>query len=306
MREWTPDRRRPVRSPSPLEDPVDRWTRVLAVTALSAGTVLVTPTGAGAAENGLLRLAHLSPDTPAVDVYVDSVADPGDGTALLTVPGVGYGTISDYQDVPAGVYTVSMRVAGADPATPPVLSTIVQVGTDSARTVAGVGRFADLGLEVLEDDLALPPSGQARVRVVSAAATAPTLEAAAGGTQIADGLAFAEAGDYTAVPGDAGRLQVTVDGEPTELPLDLAAGSVYSLFVLDRPEGGLTVRTVLDAAGAGRVPAGGVEAGAGGSAAREVEPALVGGAVGLTVLTGAGLVLARRSRRGPARHAARS
>ena len=290
--------------PEPAGGTVHRWTRVLAVTAVTAGTVLVAPSGAGAAGTGLLRLAHLSPDTPAVDVYVDSVADPGDGTALLTVPGVGYGTISDYQDVPEGVYTVSMREAGADPATPPVLSTTVQVGSDSARTVAGVGRFADLGLEVLEDDLTLPPSGQARVRVVSAAANAPTLDAAAGGTEIAGDLAFAEAGGYTAVPGDADRLQVTVDGEPTELPLDLAAGSVYSLFVLDRPEGGLTVRTVLDAAGSGVVPTGGVETGAGGTAAGELEPGLVGGAVGLTLLTG--LALARRSRRGPARHAGRS
>ena len=281
-----------------------RWTRVLAVAAVTAGTVLVAPPGARAAETGLLRLAHLSPDTPAVDVYVDSVADPGDGTALLTVPGVGYGTISDYQDVPEGVYTVSMREAGADPATPPVLSTTVQVGADSARTVAGVGRFADLGLEVLEDDLAPPPAGQARVRVVSAAANAPTLDASAGGTGLATGLAFAEAGDYTPVPADAGPLQVTVAGEPTELPLDLAAGSVYSVFVLDQPEGGLTVRTVLDAAGAGVVPTGGVETGAGGTAARELEPAVVGGVVGLTALTG--LVLVRRSRRGPARHAARS
>jgi hypothetical protein len=283
---------------------VDRWTRVLAVTAVTAGTVLVPSAGAGAADDGLLRLAHLSPDTPAVDVYVDSVADPGDGTALLTVPGVGYGTISDYQDVPAGVYTVSMREAGADPATPPVLSTTVQVGTDSARTVAGVGRFADLGLEVLEDDLAIPPSGQSRVRVVSAAANAPTLDASADGTDLATDLAFAAAGDYATVPGEAGRLRVTVDGEATELPLDLAAGSVYSLFVLDRPEGGLTVRTVLDAAGAGVVPTGGVETGAGGTAAGELEPAVVVGAVGLTARTG--LLLSRRARRGPARHATRS
>ncbi|SET62887.1 DUF4397 domain-containing protein [Geodermatophilus poikilotrophus] len=283
---------------------MSRWTRVLAVTAVTAGAVLVPPSAAGAAGTGLLRLAHLSPDTPAVDVYVDPVADPGDGTALLTVPGVGYGTISGYQDLPEGAYTVSVRAAGADPATPPVLSTTVQVGSDSARTVAGVGRFADLGLEVLEDDLAPPPSGQARVRVVSAAASAPTLDAAAGGTGIAGDLAFAETGGYTAVPGDAAHLQVTVDGEPTELPLDLAAGSVYSLFVLDRPEGGLTVRTVLDGAGSGVVPTGGVETGAGGTAARELEPGLVGGAVGLTLLTG--LVLARRSRRGSPRHAVRS
>ncbi|WP_243737747.1 DUF4397 domain-containing protein [Blastococcus xanthinilyticus] len=277
----------------------------MSVAALSAGFLLVVPAGAGASEDdGLLRLAHLSPDTPSVDVYVDSVADPGDGTALLTVPGVGYGTISEYQDVPAGVYTVSMRQAGAEPTAPPVLSTTVEIGTGDARTVAGVGRFADLGLEVLEDDLTLAPSGQARVRVVSAAGTAPTLDAAVGGTELATGLAFAEAGDYATVPGDAGALQVTVGGKPTELPLDLAAGSVYSLFVLDRPEGGLTVRTVLDAAGSGVVPAGGVEAGAGGTAAGEPDPAVVGGAVGLTILTG--LLVARRSRRGPARHAARS
>ena len=276
-----------------------RWTRVLAVTAVTAGTVLVAPPGAGAAENGLLRLAHLSPDTPAVDVYVDSVADPGDGTALLTVPGVGYGTVSDYQDVPEGVYTVSMRQAGADPATPPVLSTTVQVGADSARTVAGVGRFADLGLAVIEDDLTRPPSGQARVRVVAAAATAPTLDASVAGTGLATGLAFAEAGDHTTVPAGAGGLRVTVGGEATELPLDLAPGSVYSLFVLDRPEGGLTVRTVLDAAGAGVVPTGGVETGAGGTAPAEPATSAIAGAVGLAVLTG--LVLARRSLRGPAR-----
>ncbi|WNV74586.1 DUF4397 domain-containing protein [Geodermatophilus sp. DSM 44513] len=275
---------------------MDRWTRVLAVTALGAGAVLLTPTGAGAAETGLLRLAHLSPDTPAVDVYVDSVADPGDGTALLTVPGVGYGTISDYQDVPAGVYTVSMRQAGADPATPPVLSTTVQVGPDSARTVAGVGRFAELGLAVLEDDLALPPPGQARVRVVSGASTAPALDASAGGTPVADDLAFAEAGEPTTVPGGGGRLQVTVDGEATELPLDVAAGAVYSLFVLDRPEGGYTVRTVLDAAGAGTVPTGAVEAGAGGAATRPPAPGVLG-AVAVTALAGAGLAVARRSRR---------
>jgi Domain of unknown function (DUF4397) len=278
---------------------VARWTRVLAVAAVTAGTVLVPPPGAGAAENGLLRLAHLSPDTPAVDVYVDPVPDPGDGTALLTVPGVGYGTVSDYQDVPEGVYTVSMRPAGADPATPPVLSTTVQVGADSARTVAGVGRFADLGLAVIEDDLTRPPSGQARVRVVAAAATAPTLDASVNGTGLATGLACAEVGDPTTVPAGAGGLRVTVGGEPTELPLDLAPGSVYSLFVLDRPEGGLTVRTVLDAAGAGVVPTGGVETGAGGTAPAEPAPGAIAGAVGLTVL--AGLLLTRRSLRGPAR-----
>jgi hypothetical protein len=243
-------------------------TRALSVVLLGAGLTLAggLPV-ATAAEAGLLRLAHLSPDTPAVDVYVDSVSDPSAGAALLTVPWVSYGTISDYRDVPPGAYAVSMRTAGADPASPPVLSTTVDVAAGSARTVAGVGRLADLGLTVLEDDLTPPPAGSARVRVIAAAASAPTLDVSVAGAPLARGLQFASTGDYATVPAGATTLQLTTDEAPTEVPVDLAAGSVYSVLVLDRPEGGLTVRPVLDAAGSAVVPVGGVETGAGGTAA---------------------------------------
>ena len=281
-----------------------RLTRVLAVTALCAGMALIAPAAAGAADSGLMRLAHLSPDTPAGDVYVASVADPD---VQLTFPGVSYGTVSDYTELPAGAYAISMRSAGAAPDSPPILSATVEVEPGSAHTVAGVGRFSELGMQVLDDDLTPPPPGQTRARVVSAAATATMLDASADGVPLATGLAFAQTGGYATAPGGAAQLQLTVDGATTEVPVDLAPGSVYSLFVLDRPEGGLTVRTVLDAAGSGVVPTGGVGTGAGGAAAGELEPAVVVGAVGLTALTG--LLLSRRSRRsrrGPARHAARS
>ncbi|RBY94925.1 DUF4397 domain-containing protein [Blastococcus sp. TBT05-19] len=261
---------------------------VLVALLVTLTTALLSP--AQAAETGLLRLAHLSPDTPAVDVYVDSVADPGNGTALLTVPGVNYGTISDYQAVPPGVYAISMREAGAAPDSPPALSTTVEIAAGSARTVAGVGPAADLGLEVLQDDLTPPAGGQARVRVVAAAATAPNLDAVAGDASLATDLAFARTGEYAALPAGTDRLTLTAQGTSTEVPIEVAAGSVYSLFVLDRPGGGLTVRTVLDAAGAGAVPVGGVEAGAGGAAGGSspsglpVAAALGAGLVGLVAV----------------------
>src|SRR5262249_43868166 len=59
---------------------------------------------------GWLRLAHLSPNPPPVDVYLYSFHNP---TALIVVHHVAYGTISGYQKVPAGEYTVAMRAAGA-------------------------------------------------------------------------------------------------------------------------------------------------------------------------------------------------
>ena len=71
-----------------------------------------SPSGRGRAQEGdsYLRLAHLSPDTPKVDVYVASVADPA---RSFVVPGVGYGAVSPYQPLPAGSYVISMRGAGA-------------------------------------------------------------------------------------------------------------------------------------------------------------------------------------------------
>ncbi len=279
---------------------------LLVVAVLVTAVVAGLPLPAAAEESGLLRLAHLSPDTPAVDVYVESVADPA---AEQVFPGVGYGTVSDYQPVPAGTYAVSMRAAGADAATPPVLSTTVEVGPDSARTVAGVGPFADLGLAVLEDDLTPPAAGASRLRVIAAAATAPTLDVAvSGGPAVATGLAFADTSGYVDVPAAATSVTVTpAGGQPTELPLQVRAGSVHSVLVLDRPGGGLTVRTVLDAASPGVVPSGGVEAGAGGNApAGGPSPSVVLTAVGGSLAAGAGLVvLAARRTAGRPRHAAR-
>src|SRR3712207_6768631 len=112
--------------------PVVRTAAVAAVVT-SAGLLGGPAMAAEDDANGMLRLAHLSPDTPAVDVYVDSVADPDSGVVLT---GVGYGAVSDYQDVPPGEYTVSMREAVAEAHAPPVLFTTVAMGEASAPTVA--------------------------------------------------------------------------------------------------------------------------------------------------------------------------
>jgi hypothetical protein len=248
---------------------------------------------------------HLSPDTPTMDAYIDSVVDPA---VRIVLPALGYGDVSAYQGVPGGTYTVSARAAGADPASPPVLATTVTVAPGAASTVAGVGSFADLGFTVLTDDLVLPPPGQARVRVVNAAATGSPLDLSLEGAgSLANDLAFAGTTDYADVPGGAGTLTVAGStGTPTRLPVQLAAGSVYTLLVLDHSGRELTVTTALDAASPVVVPVGGVEAGAGGTAD---EGGLPAGRMSLAVLALAALLLTVRARarhRGrPARHTGR-
>jgi hypothetical protein len=176
--------------------------------------------------------------------------------------------VGSYGELAPGRYAVSVRAAGSGSRTPPSLSTRIDVPSGGARTVALTGTFADLSLTVLTDDLSAPGNGNARVRVLDAAAGAPAVDVTrTGGPPLAQGLRFGAAGPPTTVP--AGRSAVGVDGGPggsASLPLDLPAGSVSTLLVLDRPDGGLTVRLLLDAAGPAAVPAGPVPAGAGGAA----------------------------------------
>ncbi|MET1072503.1 MAG: DUF4397 domain-containing protein, partial [Umezawaea sp.] len=75
--------------------------------------LLAVPVPAQAAGGCYLRLAHLSPDTPSVDVTVTAFSRPD---WSVTIKGVGYGALSDYQRIETGTYTVAMRPSGADPA----------------------------------------------------------------------------------------------------------------------------------------------------------------------------------------------
>ncbi|MBM2617713.1 DUF4397 domain-containing protein [Actinoplanes sp. LDG1-06] len=256
-----------------------------------------TPPAHAAAGNGYVRLAHLSPDTPAVDVYLRSESG---AVEPQTFKAVAYGDMSRYLRLPAGSYQVAMRKAGAPASEKPVITTQVGVEDKGAYTVAGVGRFADLGLRVLKDDLRLPDPGKSKVRVIQASVKAPVLDVAGkSGAKIADGVEFATTTAYREVnPGKwSVRVEPTGGGRASELPCTLGAGSVYSLVVLDDDAGGLKPELHVDAERQGTVPLGSVATGAGGSApGSPVGGALIAAAAAALVAGALTMVLRRRLR----------
>nr|WP_239521037.1 class F sortase [Blastococcus saxobsidens] len=227
---------------------------------------LWSPPPAAADEPGTatLRVAHLSPDTPAVDVTLSPAAAPG---TVLTDPGptvvqhLAHGDVSGFQELTAGEWAVGVRAAGSPAGVPPVLSMRVRLEPGGASTVTVVGPFADLVLATVPDDLSAPPAGSARVRVLAAAAGLPPVDVVLdGGPVLADGLAWPGTGGYVLVPG--GRHLARVSGGSDDVPVDLPAGAVVTLLALTGPDGP-TLRAVLDAAGPAVRPVGGVEAGGG-------------------------------------------
>src|ERR1700744_644531 len=128
-----------------------RWTAFLMAAApLSLGITGAAAASTTSAATGWVRLAHLSPNTPAVDVYLYSFGDP---SAELVLHHVGYGVVSPYEPLAAGEYTVAMRAAGAAATAKPVLSVSLNVASGGAYTVAGLGPESGLRLEVLQDQL---------------------------------------------------------------------------------------------------------------------------------------------------------
>jgi hypothetical protein len=266
-----------------------------ALAALAAVTLFASP--AQAAGAGYVRLAHLSPDTPAVDVYLKSSTN---AIKPQTFHGVAYGAMSQYLRLPTGTYQVAMRKAGAPASTKPVITTEVGVENGAAYTVAGVGRFADLGLRVLKDDLKLPDAGKSKVRVIQASVKAPVLNVTGkNGKTIADGVPFATTTSYREV--NPGKWSVEVEptggGKTSVLPCTLGAGSVYSLVVLDDKSGGLKPQLHVDAERQGTVPLGGVATGAGGTQpTSHLATALLLAALAAVVTAGFVVVVRRRFR----------
>ena len=271
--------------------------RMLAIAGLcAAATLLSVPGSASAQSTGWVRLAHLSPDTPSVDVYLYAFGNPD---AKIVLEHVGYGALSPYQRLAAGRYTVAMRGEGADPDSDPVISTNLEVKSGEALTVAGFGRTASLKIEVLSDSLSTPP-GKATLRVIQASLTNPEVDVSTDAGSVAQNLRFPGFTGYE--PVDPGSTVVHVTGESSEADLqtNFATASIHTVVVLDSASGSLRLVDLTDASGATKTPVGGVNTGLGGTATLPA-PAGDQSAVGIWWLAAvvglaAGLVAAWRVR----------
>jgi hypothetical protein len=278
-----------------------RIARMVAAAGIVLGMIgLAAPAASAGSGTGWMRLAHLSPNTPAVDVYLYSF---GNSNAKIVLKHVTYGTVSPYEKVAAGEYTVAMRGAGAAPSSKPVLSTTVNVVAGNAYTVAGMGPASGLRLQIIHDVLTTPKN-KVLVRVIQASLQQHAVTVKAGSQVLANKLRFAAVTSFRTVsPGD---LQLSAAGasEHASMSVNLGSGTVHTLVILDDP-GHLTITDLTDAAGSQVLPNGAPATGLGGTAPRPGAPLLPWVALaslGL-LLTAGSAIRVRRSRVSRARRA---
>jgi hypothetical protein len=196
------------------------------------GTETDDGTGTGTpGETAAVRVAHMSPNAPNVDVHVD-------GSAVLE--DVPFGTVSGYLEAPAGERQVEITAAG-DPETV-VFEGALPVEAGTEYTVAAVGEIGDMADEpfeplVLTDDDSTVGDDTARVRLVHASPDAPAVDVtlASSGDALYDGLAYGES-EYVEAPAGDYTLEVRGDTEGNDgdvvgtFDVSLAGGQVYTAF----------------------------------------------------------------------------
>ena len=116
-----------------------------------------------------LRVAHLSPDAPGVDVYLD-------GQVVNGLTGVPFKAVSGYLTVGATTHNVKVYVAGTT--TDPVIDANLTLLPGTAYTVAATGLVSagDLKPLVLVDDRQGPAANRSLVRFVHLSPDAPNVD----------------------------------------------------------------------------------------------------------------------------------
>ncbi|SDW44700.1 protein of unknown function [Amycolatopsis xylanica] len=275
---------------------MERFRRLAAVLLLAA--LPLTPSVAEAATGpgpsvGWIRVGHLSPKVPPVDIYVAAFGR----QEKVVIRKAGYGAVTPYSSLNPGAYTLSMRPADAAASTPPALTATVSISAQTAYSlfVFANGPDGTLKGELITDDLTQPKAGSGRVRLVQgSAAIAPVTVNGPNGMVVAKDAAYGLATPYADVPQGRWPFQLTGGGTSAQASVDVRAGSVTTVLVTENPGGGLKTESLADGATMADPPKMGIETGGGGTA-----PGGYGGWLALAsgVLLGLGWLTWRRATR---------
>jgi len=177
-----------------------------------------------------VRVAHLSPDAPAVDVLVGT----NDTTKSAVLENVSFPAVSGYLPVADGNYFIDVAATGT---TAPVID-VNDITLSGDLTIAAVNFLGAIEPIVLMDDRT-PTAGKAKLRAVHASPNAPAVDIFVDGAGLLPALtnlSFKESTGYLELDPGAYTLRIRANGTTDDVyvveNLALAADTNYSAFAI--------------------------------------------------------------------------
>ncbi len=169
-----------------------------------------------------VRIAHLSPDTPAVEVFLNGESS---GIQILE-----FNEISGWVELPAGTYSVAVAPAGAGIDAAAIGPANLTFGPNAWVTVAAIGSLesGSLRAATISEDYSPLTAGESRVTVFHGIEDAPAVDVILpDGTAIVSNLRFGSSADVT-VPSGVYDLAVVPAGTTSPVVINLGGTNLQS------------------------------------------------------------------------------
>lgn len=179
---------------------------------------------AGAADTPVarVRVAHFSPDTPAVQVFLDGKPS---GIQELS-----FGNISGWVEIPAGTYSVAVAPAGAPIEQAAIGPVSLRFRAGTWTTVAAIGSLSSgsLTATAINEDYRPLNAADSRVTVFHGIEDAPAVDVILpDGSKVVSNLAFGKSATVT-VPANVYDLRVVPAGASSPVVINLAGTQLQS------------------------------------------------------------------------------
>jgi uncharacterized surface protein with fasciclin (FAS1) repeats len=179
------------------------WVTIILVLALG----LLSASAVGAQDRTThIRVAHFSPDTPAVEIFLN-----GEPSGIQTLS---FGAISGWVELPAGSYRIAVAPAGAGIEAAAIGPASFNLSGGAWITVAATGSLSagTLGADVISEGYSPLASGDASVTVFHGIEDAPAVDVILpDGTALVSSLRFGQGRTLT-VPAGTYDLAVVAAG----------------------------------------------------------------------------------------------
>lgn len=191
------------------------------------------PSTMGASE---IRVLHLSPDAPAVDVFLNQGTQPA-------VAGLAFLEGTDYVKLDPGSYRIDVSANGDSPNESVLTVPSVELQNGSRTTAVAFGNVASISALALADDESNLDAANIRVRAIHTAADVGQVDiwnipSSGSPAVLYSDVDFGAAGGYLDLPAGAYTIGFDVDNDANpdvvfDLP-SLPAGTVANVFAVSQ------------------------------------------------------------------------
>jgi len=168
-----------------------------------------------------IRVAHFSPDTPNVDVYVNGEA---------AIQGLAFNGITGWIELPAGSYSVAVAPAGTSLADAAIGPASFNLSGGTWTTVAATGSLAagTLGADLISESYSILKANETYVTIFHGIEDAPAVDVIlSDGTVLVSNLAFGQSESLT-VPQGSYNLQVVPTGATEPVVINLPGTQLFA------------------------------------------------------------------------------